>query len=148
MNTTNGISKNAPVDEREARRRRREARVAAAQALSSPNVTEIQETAKRDTVIISDVVEVNGHGVRSNKTQPAGFQPDSHHSVPLHLHGHSPALDGELTSGPLQHPERTTNETKEYSFVRQTIQSGRRLTWSLQLLYHDGFQLQWLLYIS
>ena len=123
MNTTNGISKNAPVDEREARRRRREARVAAAQALSSPNVTEIQETAKRDTVIISDVVEVNGHGVRSNKTQPA-------------------ALDGELTSGPLQHPERTTNETKEYSFVRQTIQSGRRLTWSLQLLYHDGFQQQ------
>ena len=116
MNTTNGISKNAPVDEREARRRRREARVAAAQALSSPNVTEIQETAKRDTVIISDVVEVNGHGVRSNKTQPAGFQPDSHHSVPLHLHGHSPALDGELTSGPLQHPERTTNAT---SFTRK-----------------------------
>ena len=111
MTATNGISKNASVDERALRRQRREARATATQASSSPIVTESKESVKKDTVINVNVNKVTEQGVRSYKTLPAGFQPDSHHSVPLPLHEQSSALVDDLTSGPLCHPTRATNAT-------------------------------------
>lgn len=111
MITTKRNTKNASVDERALRRQRRnEVRSAAIQALSSPTVTDSKDR-QRDTVVVVDNAEVNEHRASSNKTHPAGSQQDSHHSVSSPRQEQSPTLDGDLTSGPLHHPTRTTNAT-------------------------------------
>lgn len=106
------IAKNASVDERALRRLRwNKARSAATQALSSPiTATDYSKSDQRDTVVNVDDIKVNRLGINSSKSYPAGFQPESHHSV-LSSEEQSPALVGDLASGPLRHPARTTNAT-------------------------------------
>ena len=148
MINTTGLSKNASVDERALRRlRRNEARSAADQALSSPIATD-QKSDKRDTVVYVDNVKINGHGSNSNKSYPAGSQPESHHSV-LSSEEQSPALVGDLASGfffilhgQLTQRPSLENRTRKLTSLVLTMQSGKILILNSVSPFRVGSQLK------
>lgn len=111
MTDFNQSSKNAHIDEREQRRRRREVRRAAmAQAHSSIapiSTSTVTENHHREPVV--DVDRESMHGDASYKSESATFQPESHHSVDASQQSSSP--DDDLGSDLFRHPARASNAT-------------------------------------
>lgn len=117
MSSPTNYSNNAPVDERELRRLRRErARNGNAQASSSSN--SITETSSREPNVASvDVTAQLSMQSSESKTLPAAFRPELHHRV-----DNQPSLSSEEddvpSSGPLRHPARDSNAT-QFSRTRE-----------------------------
>ena len=114
MTDFNQSSKNAHIDEREQRCRRREVRRAAmAQAHSSIapiSASTVTENHHRESVVDVDCESM--HGDASYKSESATFQLESHHSVDASQQSSCP--DDDLGSDLFRHPARASNATTFY----------------------------------